>query len=282
MLPAHTLPERLGYMLVVALVLFAGLISCREQHMNTTPDATVVAGLERLQQMRVFFGHRSVGRNILDGIEDLSDATGVSIDVRESDDAAVAAGSAHTILHTGIGENGRPQSKIDHFARLMRSGLAEEVDVAFMKFCYVDSQGDMSPEEIFESYVDEMEKLEAEFPDTMFLYVTMPLRAPRTDIKGRIKMLLGMESRGREDNVPRHRFNELLRDAKAGTGRLFDLARAEATGQGGGHETFRQDGEVYEAMYPAYSSDGGHLNEYGRGVVAAELAKSLSRFGGSE
>lgn len=250
--------------------------------MNTTPDDGVTAALEELQQMRVFFGHRSVGRNILEGIEDLSEATGVSIDIREADDAAVAARSAHTILHAGIGENRRPQTKIDHFARLMRAGLAEQVEVAFMKFCYVDSRGEMSPEEIFESYIGEMEELEAEFPDTVFLYVTMPLRAPRTDIKGRIKMLLGMESRGREDNIPRHRFNELLREAKTDTGRLFDLARAEATAPDGRHESFRQDREIYEAMYPGYTSDGGHLNEYGRRVVAAELVEFLSGFGGSE
>jgi hypothetical protein len=273
---------RLGHLLVATVLILTFVTSCRESHMNTTPDPRVVAAFEQLQQVRVFFGHRSVGRNILDGIEDLAEATGVSIEIREADDAAVARDSAHTILHAGIGENGRPQTKVDHFARLMRSGLAEQVDVAFMKFCYVDSEGDMSAKQVFESYVGEMEELEGEFPDTVFLYVTMPLKAPRTDIKGRIKMFLGMESRGRGDNIPRHRFNQLLREAKSDTGRLFDLARAEATAPDGPHESFRQDGKVYEAMYPGYTSDGGHLNEYGRRVVAAELVNFLSGFGGSE
>ncbi|MCK4517076.1 MAG: hypothetical protein KAU31_17580, partial [Spirochaetaceae bacterium] len=125
-------------------------------------------------------------------------------------------------------------------------------------------------------YVPEMERLEAEYPDTTFVYVTMPLMSEERGIKERVKQLLGRESPGREGNVERNRFNDMLREAKGSTGQLFDIAAIESTRPDGTRETFNLNGKAYEAMISAYTTDGGHLNELGRRIVAEELVLFLA------
>ena len=87
-----------------------------------------------------------------------------------------------------------------------------------MKFCYVDSGHALSAREIYSAYVDEMERLEREYPDTVFVYVTMPLRAPRSSAKNLVKRVLGMDVWGREDNIERERFQRSLEKRKSGVG----------------------------------------------------------------
>ena len=52
-----------------------------------------------------------------------------------------------------------------------------------------------------------MKELELRYPDTTFVYITMPLTAPRSGIKPLIKRVLGVELYGREDNIERTVFN---------------------------------------------------------------------------
>src|SRR5260221_14425466 len=46
-------------------------------------DAALRADLQRLSHERVYFGHQSVGANILQGVKELSGATGVPLFIKD-------------------------------------------------------------------------------------------------------------------------------------------------------------------------------------------------------
>lgn len=263
---------------LLAAYLAIGAVSCQEASVTQELSSEAQTALDRVAQMRVFFGHQSVGANILDGLAGLQEMGLPIVDVREegAPGGAVPEPGKPAVLHAYIGRNTHPGEKVADFAELIRSGIAETADVSFMKFCYVDSGKALSAREIFDRYITEMERLEAEYPGTTFVYLTMPLTAPQRSIKNLIKRILGMPLYMREDNIERQVFNDLLREAKGDTGRLFDIARIESTHPDGSRETFTTDGVTYEVLVPAYTYDGGHLNELGRRVVAEELVLFLA------
>ena len=232
-------------------------------------DPETLAALDVVREESVFFGHQSVGANVLDGLAEIGGA-GLVHEIGESPDAKPG------VFHALIGRNEHPDAKIADFERLMRDGVAESVDIAFMKFCYVDAGHSLTAGEIFDAYTAAMERLEAEYPATTFVYLTMPLTGHRSDVKGVIKRMLGMESHPLEENIERGVFNRLLREANASTGRLFDIAGFESTRDDGTRQLFERDGVEYEALVPAYTNDGGHLNERGRRKIAIELAKFIA------
>lgn len=243
---------------------------------NVSPATT--SALQKLSPRRVYFGHQSVGQNVLDGLEALARRTEVPLTIAEVHSSATGSVSAQdgVILHSFIGRNGAPLEKIEDFAATFRDIASEGVDVAMMKLCYVDAGNGIAPDELAATYLAAMKELEQAFPDTTFVYVTMPLTAPRQDLKGFVKRALGMPTRGREDNIERNRFNDIVRAQTRHTGRLFDLAGVESTTPDGTAYTVAVNGTFYEALYPPYTSDGGHLTEAARLRAADQLAKFLA------
>jgi len=244
------------------------------------PDVSpaTTAALEKLTTTRVYFGHQSVGHNVLDGLEALARRTEVPIIVAEPGPSGTGPAGARSgvVLHSFIGQNGDPISKIDDFASTLRDMAPRGVDVAMMKFCYIDSGNGMAADELANEYLAAMRNLERAFPHTTFVYITMPLTAPRRDIKGIVKRVLGMPTRGREDNIERNRFNDIIRAQTRHTGRLFDLAAVESTTPDGTAYTVAVNGTLLEALYPPYTVDGGHLNEASRLRAADRLATFLA------
>ena len=219
--------------LFVSILAATVLFTCREEHTMNQGHGKLASAVETVASTKVFFGHQSVGNNILRGIRQLSEQTGVDLEISELD-ARNHNGKTSTfgIAHARIGENLKPKTKIAEFTRLMRTGLGKEVDIALMKFCYVDLQEGLDAEAVYSSYIAEMEQLEQEFPSTTFVYVTMPLSSPMTGFKNSLKRILGrlsMVDSGLVENVKRHEFNTLLREGKGASGRLFDLAAEEST-----------------------------------------------------
>jgi len=270
---------RFVFAAVVTAVLLAFPSCGTDMIRDDLQDETEVA-LRTVAGMRVFFGHQSVGRNILDGIDDLSALSDVSISRGAVEDGVDPASVAFLDAH--LEENLKPMRKVEHFAELIRSGIGGSVNVALMKFCYVDTYENEDADSILSHYLTTMESLEAEYPDTTFVYVTMPLSSPMTGFRNVAKRILGrlrMVDDGREANALRNRFNEMLRDAKGDTGRLFDLAFVESTKPDGERYAARVSGTTLPALFPEYTWDGGHLNELGRRVVAEELVRFLAELG---
>ncbi|WP_141781798.1 SGNH/GDSL hydrolase family protein [Nocardioides albertanoniae] len=216
----------------------------------------------------VLFGHQSVGVNILDGVAGVYAANDVDAPTVEE----VAGSSDATFRHVFVGRNGDPFGKFDSFAAVMGGPAGEEVDVALMKLCYVDINATTDVEAVFDAYVAMMAEVEAAHPDTRFLYTTAALTSDR-NLKGRVKAALGRGDRmGPADNVARERYNAMIREKYAATGRLVDIAAAESAGT----DKRSHDGSSYYVLNKNLTFDRGHLNETGSRAVASELLKAVA------
>ena len=237
-------------------------------------DSVEPARLERLLGSRLFFGHQSVGFNIIEGLGDvLRERGGKGFAFVEGRQAPPA--SAPVFLHATIGENGESLAKIRDFESVIR-GLAEGVDIAFMKLCYADLWMDTDVPLIFATYKDTLARLKADRPKTIFVHWTVPLVAREGGLKNSVKRLLGRPVQGYEDNLNRERLNDLLRAEYLGKEPLFDLALFESARPDGLRRGFPVKGKTCYALEPGYTDDGGHLNEKGRSFVAEQLLVLLA------
>jgi hypothetical protein len=227
---------------------------------------------------RFFFGHQSVGFDVLDGVVAVSAShPEVKLRIVEGRDAAQLDGPA--LLHARIGENERPREKIDDFVRVLEGGVGERVDLAAMKLCYIDFDEATDVRALFEHYRAAMASLRARFPKLALAHVTVPLKVVGTGPKAQVKALLGKKNVSFEANRKRAEFNELLRAEYPGA--VFDLAEIESTAPDGRRLQVSFGGASAPALLPEYTTDGGHLNERGRARVAepflAFLAKAARR-----
>src|SRR5947209_7185202 len=94
-------------------------------------DAALRADLQRLSHERVYFGHQSVGTNILQGVKELSRAAGVPVFIKDE----------------FVPENGDPRRKLESFKKAVGSG--SRYDVALVKFCYVDIDAETDAAALF-------------------------------------------------------------------------------------------------------------------------------------
>jgi len=228
---------------------------------------------EQLNNKTIFFGHKSVGNNIIDGIRDLVDSHDyINLRIYETKVADRVNGAM--FVHAPVGRNMEPESKIAEFKKIMEGGFAEKVDIAFFKFCYADIVSHSNPDAILAVYCETMEELKARFPEVIFVHVTVPLLAPPKTMKGilkvKIKRVLG-RSTVLDDNRVRARYNELLRERFPGKEPLFDLAEYEALGPDGLRYYILWKGYEVPILVNSYTDDGGHLNVLGRRYVAEQL-----------
>lgn len=226
---------------------------------------------QALEKKRVVFGHQSVGGNILNGVERLAAKYGVNLDIHEQRTAPAAKG----ISHFFIGNNGDPLSKIKDFATAIDAGAAQNADVAMMKLCYADFNAATDARQVANAYITNLESLAQKHPETNFVAVTAPLMAVQTGPKAWIKRLIGKQPNGYVDNLRRAEFNTLLRERYLSTGRLFDLARAEA-GSTGKYCMAQVGDQAVETLCPDLTNDGGHLNEHGQELVATNFLSFIS------
>jgi hypothetical protein len=226
-----------------------------------------------LANERVFFGHKSVGQNIIEGLQDVMKARpGVSLDIRET--TAPGDFVKPLFAHADLGKNKAPLTKIEGFCEILEKGLGDRLDVAFFKLCFVDIDHTTDIEDLFVRYSETVRRLSAEFPKLKILTFTVPLLSKPLGFKERVKKLLGRLPWEEEDNIKRNLYNDKLRQAFKDS--LFDLAAYEAAGAAGERAVFVRDGRTYDLLLKAYTSDGGHLNRVGRQIVAIELLKRLA------
>jgi hypothetical protein len=234
-------------------------------------DASLRAALERVAQQRIFFGHQSVGMNLLEGIQQLSAIAGVPVRIAEvitaSDVKQAMIGQAF------IAENGYPLKKLKSFEDDM-GPKPTGLDIALMKFCYVDFTAETDAKALFASYRATIEGLKAKNPGTTFVHVTAPLTSVQGGPKEFLKRLIGRG--GSAVNMRREEYNSLLRKTYQGREPIFDLARTESTAPDGTAVTVEWNGIVAPAMAPVYTDDGGHLNSIGKLRAARELISVLA------
>lgn len=228
----------------------------------------------KLAGKRIFFGHQSVGYNILEGVEELErESQGPKLKIIEMTGQNIPAGPA--MIHARVGTNGNPFSKCDDFARKLE-GLEPGIDIAMVKFCFVDITARTNVAAIFDYYKKTIAKLKQKYPATRFVYVTVPLTTVQEGPGAFIKKLFGRPVGGYDDNIARNAYNGLLKKEYQGKEPIFDLAAAES-GEGTGNPcSFTVGGKSYPCLRPDFTTDGGHLNGRGRKIVAKRFLEVLA------
>ena len=240
----------------------------------TAPTQSVTKEqLSSAADARVFLAHQSVGANLLEGIPLVYQAAGLTPPPVTTEAADTSQGF---VAHAYIGENTQPLGKIEAFDATMRGGMADKVDVAALKLCWIDFNASTDVDAVFAAYQKTMDGLARDYPDVTFLYITTPLTTESTGVKAWVKGLLGRDS-NTVDNVVREEYNGLMRQAYGDTGRLFDLAHIQSTAPDGTHVSGEYKGSTYYALAPQYASDPGHLNAVGSQVVAAEWLQLIAQ-----
>lgn len=246
------------------------LAGCNEGNLHDfiLVDRVSAPEWRQIESKRVFFGHQSVGENILAGIKAIAADDGANLSITELGSAMTGGG----IVHLKIGRNEFPLSKIAHFESAMQTPDARNADIALMKFCFLDFKSDTDVPSLAAAYIHGLDSLRGAFPRTTFVAVTAPLTTVQTGPKAWIKKAIGRESAGVAENSRRQEFNRIIRDMYGTTGHLFDLAKIESEGA----PPFSAGGRSLEVLNSAISSDGGHLNPQGERVVAAKLLKFIA------
>jgi hypothetical protein len=241
---------------------------------NAPAGTTAKVGL-----LRWFFTHASVGGNLVTGLNVLhqENATRYPLQIYGYDgdngdgsyhgavetagsegDADYRASASPTITSNGfIYEcmRGNPdwQNKLMCFSNsVVQSGWRfPKVNVAMDKFCWIDPSADPAV------YCTGMSSLEVRFPQTLFVYMTMPLTT---------------ETAGSENDL-RNNFNRHVRTYCRTEGKwLLDIADIEAWSEAGVEQTYVSSGVTNQRMTSAYAlSPGGgdfHLKAVARRRVA--------------
>lgn len=269
--------------MLLLLSTFFGLVTfgCTSGHNGASKNETrvdmesVTQDLRVLSEARVLLGHQSVGRNILAGLESLSEEAGVPLRILEVNGAPPDGEPG--IFHSNIGENGNPDSKCEMFVQLLTAYGKPEYDLAMMKFCYTDLGRDtpLEVDAMIKRYDRVVDNVHEQRPDIILVHATMPLRADPPGKKTFVKRLVGMSMAGDADNVLRNAFNEALRKRYADEP-MFDLAAMESTLPDGSRSAFEHDDQPVYTLAQSYTEDGGHLNEFARRRAAIAFVSALA------
>lgn len=270
--------QRSGILMLCGLLSF-GLASCRQTPQEAEPVSIeqVKADLQTIATVRIYFGHQSVGRNILDGVRALSETTGVPLRIVEVQGAA-PSGKGYGLFHANLGTNGAPDTKLRDFVAGVAS-TATAYDLALFKFCYVDLEDgseEKSPQALFQRYESTMARLGGQLPDLQIVHATMPLTAEPPGWKTWLKRQLGRATWTDDANRRRGEYNEQVR-SRLLPEETFDVARLESVRADGSVSAFAAGAKRVETMAAEYTDDGGHLNEQGRRKVAAEFLHTLAQ-----
>ncbi len=264
-------------MVLAAVAVLAASQAKKSETMIASGQPQIEGQAETFQALstrRIYFGHQSVGADIVKGIQEIT-AGKQSARLHVVMSADSSAFDQPVFAHSRIGENGNPDSKIDQFADIIQSGAGNRADTALFKLCYIDIVAGTDIQKIFSHYRETLSRLKKTYPGTRFVHVTVPLTTLQTGPKAWAKRALGRPAGGYQDNIARSAYNELMRKEYAGREPIFDLAKIESTFPDGKRSSFLDNGYEIDTLVPAYTTDGGHLNELGRGRAAQELLHVL-------
>jgi hypothetical protein len=235
------------------------VVACRpgSEEIVTTPMTIDAAEVDKALRTHVFFGHQSVGQNILDGVR------------------AMVSPKKLDWIDAKIGTNEQPLTKLEAFRAAMTQGPGKGAELALMKFCYVDFNAGTNVAALFDSYKKTMADLKAQYPNTKFIHVTAPLTTVASGAKAWVKKRLGSPVWGELENEKRHAYSELLRTEYRGRDPIFDLAAVEA-GEPGQPQRFELAGKSLPMLAASFTDDGGHLNRSGQRAAAQEFLRLLA------
>jgi hypothetical protein len=231
--------------------------------------------LETVGNMRVYFGHQSVGMNILQGLKEISAEAGSStLKLVSPEEARKLSGPF--FAESTIGKNGKPNVKCDAFRDVInQEGFGDSLDVAFLKFCYVDIRAITKVDEMFAYYKQTVLELQKKYPKLTFMHITAPLTTRSAGWKRFIKGILGRDDSSDLEAYKRSAYNDMILQ-EYGKAVVFDLAGVESTESDGTRSSFELEGKTVYTLLPEFTDDGGHLNEKGQRVAAREILRTVA------
>jgi hypothetical protein len=223
---------------------------------------------------KVFFGHQSVGFNILEGIKTVLAAhPKIGLKIVESEHPETVEGGA--LVHAFIGVNGMPGTKLAAFDAVMLKGIGPKGGIAMYKYCFLDITAATDVQSVFQTYRNNMTKLHAAHPDIKFVHLTTPLTVNGSGWRNRLKRMLGKPTAA-DFNARRNEYNTLLRAEYQSKEPLFDLAAFESTHADGSREFFARGQDTVYTLAPELTDDGAHLNANGREAAAIRFLVFLA------
>lgn len=220
--------------------------------------------LSQIGKARIFFGHQSVGQNILEGLIGLSNSATSELKVAKLQSAQEKPSDGPILAHAFIGENSNPASKIRAFSEFLDLDSTRQYDVALMKFCYLDITRDTDVRKLFQLYRDTVAAIHHRHPGLILIHTTAPLTY-ENGFKTFVKKILRKRT-AEDDNARRAEYNGLLIH-EFENDPILDISRIEST---------RPNGGRLSGLYCGYTSDGGHLNETGSKLLAREFVRVLA------
>ena len=264
---------------VINIIVFLTLIftgGCRNENeyrkikKEIEMDQISFENLNTLKSVRILFGHQSVGNDILEGIktffESHQDSPSLVIKEISPGDGIDSPG----LYEAKIGKNRFPDTKIDDFKKMVLEN-GNSLDIAFMKFCFIDIDESTEIERLFRSYVQMIDQIKESFPKIRIIHFTVPLQS---HVNGKKEWLMSFLKPDLK-NMYKWKFNQLLREKYRNNELVFDLARIESTCKDGSRKVLTQNGISFEVLNEEYTNDGGHLNKIGQEVVAKDLLHFL-------
>jgi hypothetical protein len=218
----------------------------------------------------IFFGHQSVGWNIIEGIIEIKKTyPKLKLNIVEIN-RNERLPDVPSFVHAYIGRNTDPLLKINEFSRRIEIEKGN-IGIAFFKLCYIDFDYKTDIKEIFNNYKTTMNRLKSQYPNITFIHFTVPLTTSKPDMKSWVKKWLGERDIPFMLNVKRNKYNDMLRNEYLGREPFFDLAEIESTRKDGSRSSFEENGKTFFTLADEYSEDGAHLNNAGKNWVAGKL-----------
>ena len=220
------------------------------------------ADVDILKLHKIYFGHKSVGYNIVAGIRRISDINILTAyNQPDQNDGSLRTtiqqltGGPAVVEHD-IGSDGLPFDKIASFERFMNDIISDNVDVAFFKFCYMDFDANTDVNALIAVYQAVIDRLHTRFPKVIITHFTVPLYSRPASF----------------DNNVREQFSHWLRETYKD--KVFDIASIESVDPKG--NTVISWDNVTIAMADEWTDDGGHLNEAGQNHISGALIAFLA------
>ena len=260
--------------LIIAAMFLAGCTDSHKSEDVKMNDGVIAHDLKAIGGMKIYFGHQSVGVNILDGIRDLqSGRPDARLNMVNLGERPVPSGPY--FAESLVGKNGKPGTKCEAFGKHVAELAPDSLDIALMKFCYVDFKKDTDVPAVLAIYRSMVDSLRAKAPHVTFVHVTVPLTVRTAGWKKILKRVLGREETSDIENAKRNEFNEMLRQQYRSEP-VFDLAAVESTYPDGTREYFSANGKPVYTLIGGFTDDGSHLNKAGRDVAAGVLVHLLA------
>jgi hypothetical protein len=151
---------------MILLTLFASIneASNTTQFLYSAINDVQISKWQEVYQKKIYFGHRSVGNNIVDGIKDLIKANShVKLNIVEPTDTFNS--KVGFFMHSLIEQNASPQSIANDSEQLLNEKGGGYFDIVLLRFTPFYDKKEML--DIFADYKKTLSQLKKKYPKTI-------------------------------------------------------------------------------------------------------------------